>query len=126
MTIIALPRRAAALTAAAVLAAAATTALIPAPKAQAALSYGAIAYDPSGANAQVWNYPSRSDAEQAATDYCGYSRCKVLTSFTACGAVAFDGTRLYGGSGPTLAAASRDAKQNLGGGYIDSWACNDD
>lgn len=50
--------------------------------------------------------------------------CKVLTSFTACGAVAANDRAYQGGVGPTLAAAMKDALTKLGGGYIDTWACN--
>jgi hypothetical protein len=113
----------AAVLAAAVLAAA-TVNMVVAPQADAALSYGAIAYAKNGAGASVWNYPSRSDAESAALDYCGYTSCEVLSSFKDCGAVVFDGTTLQGGYGPTLSAAISDAKRRLPSSYVDSWACN--
>ncbi|AGL99782.1 putative secreted protein [Mycobacterium tuberculosis] len=48
----------------------------------------------------------------------------MLTSFTACGAVAANDRAYQGGVGPTLAAAMKDALTKLGGGYIDTWACN--
>lgn len=117
-----LARRAALL--AAGLAAAATLSTVATPQAEAALYYGAIAYATNGAGASVWDYPSRADAEQTALNYCGYSSCKVLSSFKDCGAVAFDGSNLQGGYGPTLSAAIRDAKSRLPGSWIDSWACN--
>ena len=122
MKVKAAPARVAMLAAAAL--AAATANVIVAPTAQAALSYGAIAYATNGAGASVWNYPSRGDAEQTALDYCGYSSCKVLSSFKDCGAVVFDGSSLQGGYGPTLSAAIRDAKMRLPNRYVDSWACN--
>lgn len=118
----ALSRRAA-VTAAAILAMTAIEA-VNAQTADAKLYYGAIAYATNGAGASVWDYPSRSSADQASLDYCGYSSCKVLTNFADCGAVAFDGSTLQGGGGPTLAAAEADAKRRLPGGWIDSWACN--
>lgn len=66
----------------------------------------------------------RAAAEATAVKSCGYSDCKVLTSFTACGAVAANDRAYQGGVGPTLAAAMKDALTKLGGGYIDTWACN--
>lgn len=68
--------------------------------------------------------PTRAAAEATAVKSCGYSDCKVLTSFTACGAVAANDRAYQGGVGPTLAAAMKDALTKLGGGYIDTWACN--
>lgn len=103
---------------------AATISVAGAPQAGAALYYGAIAYANNGAGASTWNYPTRSDAEQSALDYCGYSSCEVLSSFKDCGAVVFDGSTLQGGYGPTLSAAIADAKSRLPGSYVDSWACN--
>jgi hypothetical protein len=82
------------------------------------------AYAINGAGASVWDYPTRADAEQTALDYCGYTSCKVLSTFKDCGAVAFDGSNLQGGYGPTLSSAIADAKSRLPGGSIDSWACN--
>jgi hypothetical protein len=122
MTINTAVRRAAILAAAPVLAATALAAGVP--NANAALYYGAISYAPNGAGASTWNYPTRSDAEQSSLDYCGYTSCKVLSSFSNCGAVAYDGTQFYGGTGRTLALAQLDALSNLGGGWIDEWACN--
>jgi hypothetical protein len=113
----------AALAAAGVLAAAAVN-VVAAPPAEAALAYGAIAYATNGAGASVWNYPSRSNAEQASLSYCGYSSCEVLSSFKDCGAVAYDGNTLQGGYGRSLSAAIADAKSRLPGGWVDSWACN--
>lgn len=74
--------------------------------------------------ADHWDYPTRAAAEATAVKSCGYSDCKVLTSFTACGAVAANDRAYQGGVGPTLAAAMKDALTKLGGGYIDTWACN--
>ena len=98
--------------------------MVVAPQAEAALSFGAIAYAKNGAGASVWNYPSRSNAEQASLDYCGYTSCEVLSSFKDCGAVVFDGSTLQGGYGPTLSSAIADAKRGLPSSYVDSWACN--
>lgn len=124
MTTTAKPRRTAALAVTAALAAASATALAAPPAANAALYYGAIAYAKNGAGASTWGYPSRSNAEQEALSYCGYSSCKVLSSFTDCGAVVFDGSTLQGGYGRTLTAAIADAKSLLPNSYVDSWACN--
>ncbi|OSC41048.1 DUF4189 domain-containing protein [Mycobacterium decipiens] len=95
-----------------------------APAADAADVYGAIAYSGNGSWGRSWDYPTRAAAEATAVKSCGYSDCKVLTSFTACGAVAADGKAYQGGVGPDLAAAMKDALTKLGGGYIDTWACN--
>jgi hypothetical protein len=122
MKVTALSQRAAVAAAAAVTAA--TISVAGAPDADAALYYGAIAYAPNGAGASVWNYPSRSEAEQTALDYCGYSSCKTLSSFKDCGAVVYDGDAWQGGYGRTLSAAIADAKRRMPGGYVDSWACN--
>lgn len=87
--------------------------------------YGAIAFAPNGAWGAAWNYPSRPIAEQTATDVCGYTDCKALTSFTECGAVAENDTKFQGGSGRTLIEAQRDALARLGTpGWIAEWACN--
>ncbi|QUR68489.1 DUF4189 domain-containing protein [Mycobacterium spongiae] len=95
-----------------------------APAAGAADNYGAIAYSGNGSWGRSWDYPTRAAAEATAVKSCGYSDCKVLTSFTQCGAVAADGEAFQGGVGPTLISAMKDALSKLGGGYIDTWACN--
>lgn len=118
-TMITLRRRFAVAVAGVATAAATTVTLAPAP-ANAADVYGAIAYSGNGS----WDYPTRAAAEATAVKSCGYSDCKVLTSFTACGAVAANDRAYQGGVGPTLAAAMKDALTKLGGGYIDTWACN--
>jgi hypothetical protein len=92
--------------------------------AQAAAGWGAIAYSSNGANGQAWDYPTASQAGQAAINYCGYTDCKVLSQFTGCGAVATNGAAFQGGVGSTLAGAEARAIKLLGGGWIDSWACN--
>lgn len=115
--------RAAAL-AAGVFVAAGTLSGVAAPTADAYVYYGAIAFAPNGAWGSSWSFPSRSTAEQIALSGCGYSSCKVLTSFTECGAVAYNGSAWQGGGGPTLAAAQADALIRLGSGYIAEWACN--
>ena len=105
---------------------AATIGVAAAPDAQAALSYGSIAYADNGAGASTWNYPSRSDAQQAAVLYCGYSSCEVLTTFTDCGVVLYDSSTriLQGAHGPTLSSAIAAARTAVPNGYVDSWACN--
>jgi hypothetical protein len=95
-----------------------------APAAGAADNYGAIAYSGNGSWGRAWDYPTRPAAEATAVKSCAYNDCKVLTSFSDCGAVAANGRAFQGGVGPTLSAAMKDALGKLGGGYIDTWACN--
>jgi hypothetical protein len=105
----------------------ATTAAISvalAPAAGAADQHGAIAYSSNGSWGRAWDYPTRPAADATAVKNCAYTDCKVLTSFTDCGAVATNGRSFQGGVGPTLASAMRDALTKLGGGSIDTWACN--
>ncbi|SOJ56565.1 hypothetical protein MSIMFB_04042 [Mycobacterium simulans] len=95
-----------------------------APTAHAAESYGAIAYSANGSWGRSYAYPTRAAAEATAVKHCGYSDCKVLTSFTACGAVAAKDHDYKGGVGADLSSAMKDALSKLDGGYIDTWACN--
>ncbi|KAA0093662.1 DUF4189 domain-containing protein [Mycolicibacterium sp. P1-18] len=95
-----------------------------APPAEAALSYGAIAYAPNGAVGAASNFSSRREAEQTAMDWCGWSDCKVLVTFTGCGAVAENDVKFQGGNGPILVLAEGDALSRIGSGWIDSWVCN--
>jgi len=112
-------------TTAAAVAVAASLSTLATPTANAALYYGAIAMAPNGAGGSTWGYPTRSEAEGDALSTCGYSSCKVLTSFTQCGAIAANDTLYQGGIGPTLALAQLDALNRLGGGgHIEYWACN--
>ncbi|QLY32273.1 DUF4189 domain-containing protein [Nocardia huaxiensis] len=86
---------------------AATALLLPAAPAQATTYWGAIATDGSrGAMGYAWNYTSQSSARTAALNQCGRS-CKVLTTFTGCGAVSHSDSanRYTGGHGATRAAA---------------------
>ena len=106
------------------IAGAAALSLGPAPLAGAADEHGAIAYSGNGSWGRAWDYPTRSAADATAVGNCAYRDCKVLTSFTDCGAVATNGRSFQGGVGPTLASAMRDALAKLGGGAIDTWACN--
>lgn len=86
--------------------------------------YGAIAYAPNGAWGKSWSHRTRAQAEASALQQCGIGSCKVLSSFTRCGAVAYDGTSRHGGHGPNRRMAEEDAIIRLGGGWIDNWACN--
>jgi hypothetical protein len=95
-----------------------------APEASADEQHGAIAYSGNGSWGRAWDYPTKAAAEATAVKSCGYSDCKVVTSFTNCGAVAANGKAFQGGVGPDLASAMKDALTKLGGGYIDVWACN--
>nr|VTP03929.1 hypothetical protein BIN_B_05311 [Mycobacterium riyadhense] len=90
-----------------------------------AIRYGAIAVAPNtGAVGKSWRHRTRADAQYAALRKCGVTSCKVLSSFTRCGAVAHDGSNHQGGTGPTRARAENDAIARLGGGWIVTWACN--
>ena len=95
-----------------------------APAAQADGLYGAIAYSSNGSWGRAWDGPTAAAAQAAAVKGCGYTDCKVLTTFTGCGAVAYNGKQYQGGHGDTLSAAMKSAISQLGGGYIDTWACN--
>ncbi|OBB79293.1 DUF4189 domain-containing protein [Mycolicibacterium peregrinum] len=94
--------------------------------AHAALSYGAIAYSENGAGAAVWHYPSAKEASAAAVQYCGYTSCEPMNTFTDCGVAVRNDTHVQTAHGPTLGAATRAALNAIpgGGGYIDIWACN--
>lgn len=86
--------------------------------------YGAIAYAPTGEVGIARRKVSSSLAEVTAMQQCGVNGCKVLSSFTRCGAVAYNGAKYQGGTGYTRAAAEQDALNSLGGGRIVIWACN--
>ncbi|QLL06198.1 DUF4189 domain-containing protein [Mycobacterium vicinigordonae] len=99
------------------------------PVAHAADSYGAIAYSPNGMWGRSHTIASKEDAEATALKSCGASDCKVMISFTGCGAVAAKngaGTakEYQAGIGPDLRTAMKDALGKLPDGYIDTWACN--
>jgi hypothetical protein len=95
-----------------------------APAAGAGGGWGAIAYAFSGAWGRAQNYPTAAAAQATAVNFCGYSDCQVLVTFNACGAVAANGFVRGGGFGNDLNAAMADARGKIGGGWIDSWACN--
>lgn len=96
-----------------------------APAADAATYWGAIAYSGStGSGGRAWDHPTQDSANNMALSYCGYTDCKVLASFTDCGAVAENGSALQGGYGPNLSAAMNDAMSRLPGSWILTWACN--
>jgi hypothetical protein len=116
-------RRRIAVAAAAIIAAGATTVPV-APVAQAGGGWGAIAYAFSGAWGRAQDYPTAAAAQATALNFCGYTDCKVLVTFDACGAVAANGFVRGGGYGPNLGAAMAAAQREIGGGWIDSWACN--
>jgi hypothetical protein len=96
-----------------------------APTAGADDEFGAIAIsDPHKVYGRSLHASTPSAAKSGAMSACGYSDCKVLTTFTACGAVAAKDHEYQGGIGPDLSAAMKDALSKLSGGYIDTWACN--
>lgn len=80
--------------------------------ATAASGWVAEAYSPS-APAQLyetWGPGGRTAIEANALDQCqsatGRSDCTLAISTGECGAIAVDGNTVFGGSGPTIAAAS--------------------
>ncbi|CAM3352113.1 hypothetical protein BST27_28460 [Mycobacterium intermedium] len=109
--------------AAAVAAVAAITVTL-APAAQAADSHGAIAYSSDGSWGRSKGYPTKAAAEATAVKSCGHSDCKVVVSFTACGAVAKNDRETQGAEGPDLSSAMKSALAKVPGGYIDVWECN--
>ena len=117
------PRRRFAVAVAAMTTAVAATVAL-APPAGAGGGWGAIAYTVTGWWGRAQDYPTAGAAQQTALNYCGYSDCRVLVTFDACGAVAANGVVRSGGFGPTLGAAMRDARYKVGGGWIENWACN--
>lgn len=102
-----------------------TVQLVSPTNAHAALDWGSIAYSENGAGAAVWNYPSSKAASDAAVQYCGYTSCEPMTTFTDCGVAVRNDTHVQTAHGPTLGAATRAALNAIpgGGGYIDLWAC---
>lgn len=122
MTINTHRRRFAVAVAAMTTAVATTVALAPAAGADGL--YGAIAYTVTGWWGRSQNYPTAGAAQAAALNSCAYSDCQVLVTFTACGAVAANGFVQAGGYGPNLNAAMQNALNQVGGGWIENWACN--
>lgn len=109
------------------LAAVTATLVVLAPAGHADGQYGAIAYSASGQLfGRTKDAPSRAAAESAAIGACGKSDCKVLVSFSECGAVAENNAGDHaGGYGSTLLAAEQDAMRRLGtAGWIGTWLCN--
>ncbi|GAB3031162.1 DUF4189 domain-containing protein [Mycobacterium bourgelatii] len=100
------------------------TTVTPAPAAQAADSHGAIAYSGDGSWGRSKGYPTKAAAEATAVKSCGHSDCKVVVSFTACGAVAKNDRETKGAEGPDLSSAMKAALSKVPGGYIDVWECN--
>lgn len=97
-----------------------------APSAEAsATSWGAIAVAPDGSIGKAWDYRWRSDAEGAALSSCGSPYCRVLTSFSNCGAVAHSwGAGMHnGGNGPDKASAESAASVYTDS-YIIASVCN--
>ena len=86
--------------------------------------WGAIAYTSVRLVGAFAELPDRGGGAANRAQLCGYSDCQVLVTFTACGAVAANGFVRAGGYGNNLDAAMQDALNKVGGGWIDSWACN--
>ncbi|WP_405492447.1 DUF4189 domain-containing protein [Nocardia sp. NBC_00511] len=102
-----------------------TTAAATAPTARADVGWGAIAVSSGGNIGNAWDYNDKYAAENAALGQCGWGDCKVLTSFTGCGAVANSWSAgLYtGGYGPNRGSAENAARQ-YSDSYIVSSICN--
>lgn len=60
---------------------------------------------PSGASGKAWHQRTPARAEQVALEKCGDKTCKVVSRFTRCGAVAYNGSKYQGGTGLTRRAA---------------------
>lgn len=122
-TMITLRRRFAVAVAGVATAAATTVTLAPAP-ANAADVYGAIAYSGNGSWGRSWTtqpgrLPKPPPSSRVATPT---ARCSPVSPPAAPSPPTIGAYQ--GGVGPTLAAAMKDALTKLGGGYIDTWACN--
>jgi Domain of unknown function (DUF4189) len=73
-------------------------------------------------------YPDKVTAEKFAREACNdpkprYWGCTVIVSFTACGAIATNGSQSVGGTGVTPMDAARDALSRLANGTIAKSAC---
>lgn len=106
--------------------ASATPVTVPAPP-PASDRYVAIAYSPGN---QFWGL-SINTTQQAASNEAVY-RCStkardcqvVVVAKNSCAALAVDGTRFFGGIGPSYAAANNDARLGLNGyGSIKASQC---
>lgn len=85
--------------------------------------YGAIASSHDGKFGKARREQSKRMAELLAMQRCAVPSCRVVSSFTKCGAVAHDGATYHGGHGPTRRAAEEHAVANLGGGWPVTWVC---
>lgn len=86
--------------------------------------FGAIAVAHDGSMGQGLRKQSKARAEERALQLCGADTCKVVVSFTLCGAVAHDGAVYHGGAGHNRSVAENDAVARLGGGWVVHTACN--
>ncbi|OBK25798.1 hypothetical protein A5634_25890 [Mycobacterium asiaticum] len=86
--------------------------------------YGAIAMGEDGSKGTSRRHLSKLGAQQAAMERCGHDTCKIVSTFTRCGAVAHQGTTYHGGIGLNRGMAEQHAMSQLGGGQIVHWACN--
>lgn len=72
------------------------------------------------------SFPDQTAAESRATEMCNYLKdrqCYVVVSFTDCGAIAQNGDRWTGGSGPTQQAAEQAATGQLPGSRVAKSVC---
>lgn len=99
---------------------------VPAPP-PASDRYVAIAYAPSNQFSGLSINATRQIAASEAMNRCSSkaSDCQVVVVWkNGCAALAVDGTRFFGGAGPTYAAANSDARLGLGGyGTIKASQC---
>lgn len=104
----------------------ATPTTVPAPP-PASDRYVAIAYSPSIQFTGLSINASKQGAANEALYRCSTKArdCQVVINWkNGCAALAVDGTRFFGGAGPSYAAANNDARSGLGGfGAIKASQC---
>lgn len=104
----------------------ATPTTVPAPP-PASDRYVAIAYSPSIQFTGLSINASKQGAANEALYRCSTKArdCQVVVNWkNGCAALAVDGTRFFGGAGPSYAAANNDARSGLGGfGTIKASQC---
>jgi hypothetical protein len=88
-----------------------------------ATSYGTFAYTLTGMWGRAHNEATADAARQVALNFCGYSDCQILVTFTGCGAIAENGWVRGSGYGDNLAIAEQNALHQVGG-WIANSQCN--
>jgi hypothetical protein len=100
------------------------TVVLPAAHAYDYPSWGAIAIDHDGGWGRALNFDTVSHASDAALAQCGNAGCKVVVTFTECGAVADGATDYEGRYGRTLAEADAKARTSAHSPTIVVDGCN--